>query len=189
MFVQDQLSENSKYVDFFSLRSILEAKAFYSPQQSWGLFLRLSKSIRKKGHLPVPLYDRLGRQAVDAFAAAFLQSTSNYEKRLAELHSLITETLPTRMTLDEQSAFQIRYYHETQNRYDFVTLFDVENGNPIGRESIVESQRPAGKCQSGEHVKKQPLYREDMRSVLDTRFDIDPVKKGFDRLAHGTHIR
>ena len=59
-----------------------------------------------------------------------------YEKRLAELHSLITETLPTRMTLDEQSAFQIRYYHETQNRYDFVTLFDVENGNPIGRESI-----------------------------------------------------
>ena len=78
MFVQDQLSENSKYVDFFSLRSILEAKAFYSPQQSWGLFLRLSKSIRKKGHLPVPLYDRLGRQAVDAFAAAFLQSTSNF---------------------------------------------------------------------------------------------------------------
>ena len=40
-----------------------------------------------------------------------------YEKRLAELHSLITETLPTRMTLDEQSAFQIGYYHETQNRY------------------------------------------------------------------------
>ena len=40
-----------------------------------------------------------------------------YEKRLAELHSLITETLPARMTLDEQSAFQIGYYHETQNRY------------------------------------------------------------------------
>ena len=111
-----------------------------------------------------------------------------YEKRLAELHSLITETLPTRMTLDEQSAFQIRYYHETQNRYDFVTLFDVENGNPIGRKSIVESQSPAGKCQSGEHVKKQPLYRADMRSVLDSCFDIDPVEKRFDRLAHGTHI-
>ena len=40
-----------------------------------------------------------------------------YEKRLAELHSRITETLPARMTLDEQSAFQIGYYHETQNRY------------------------------------------------------------------------
>ena len=40
-----------------------------------------------------------------------------YEKRLTELHSLITETLPARMTLDEQSAFQIGYYHETQNRY------------------------------------------------------------------------
>ena len=40
-----------------------------------------------------------------------------YEKRLTELHSLITETLPARMTLDEQSAFQIGYYHEAQNRY------------------------------------------------------------------------
>ena len=40
-----------------------------------------------------------------------------YEKRLAELHSRITQTLPARMTLDEQSAFQIGYYHETQNRY------------------------------------------------------------------------
>ena len=40
-----------------------------------------------------------------------------YENRLAELHSRITQTLPARMTLDEQSAFQIGYYHETQNRY------------------------------------------------------------------------
>ena len=60
---------------------------------------------------------------------------------------------------------------------------------PFGRESIVESQRPAGKGQSGEHVKKQPLYRADMRSVLDSCFDIDPVEKRFDRLAYGTHIR
>ena len=59
MFVQDQLSENSKYVDFFSLRSILEAKAFYSPQQSWGLFLRLSKSNQNRSGAadaaPLPL--------------------------------------------------------------------------------------------------------------------------------------
>ena len=51
------------------------------------------------------------------------------------------------MSLQEQSAFQLGYYHETQkrytkkggklnmsgnhqNRYDFVILFDVENGNP-----------------------------------------------------------
>ena len=40
-----------------------------------------------------------------------------YENRLAELHSRITQTLPARMTLDEQSAFQIGYYHEAQNRY------------------------------------------------------------------------
>ena len=44
---------------FFSLRSILEAKAFYSPQQSWGLFLRLSKSNQNRSGAtsaaPLPL--------------------------------------------------------------------------------------------------------------------------------------
>ena len=68
-------------------------------------------------------------------------------------------------------------------------LLPKHKPRPKGRESIVESQRPAGKGQSGEHVKKQPLYRADMRSVLDSCFDIDPVEKRFDRLAYGTHIR
>ena len=40
-----------------------------------------------------------------------------YDKRISELNSLITETLPARMTLPEQNAFQIGYYHETQKRY------------------------------------------------------------------------
>lgn len=40
-----------------------------------------------------------------------------YDKRITELSSCITETLPSRMTLSEQSAFQIGYYHETQKRY------------------------------------------------------------------------
>ena len=40
-----------------------------------------------------------------------------YDKQITELSSRITEALPARMTLPEQSAFQIGYYHETQKRY------------------------------------------------------------------------
>ncbi len=40
-----------------------------------------------------------------------------YSKQLTDLNSRITETLPTRMGLPEQSAFQIGYYHQTQKRY------------------------------------------------------------------------
>ena len=40
-----------------------------------------------------------------------------YNKRITELNSRITQTLPARLCLSEQSAFQIGYYHETQKRY------------------------------------------------------------------------
>ena len=40
-----------------------------------------------------------------------------YDKQITELSSRITQTLPTRMSLTEQSAFQLGYYHETQRRY------------------------------------------------------------------------
>lgn len=41
----------------------------------------------------------------------------HYNKRITELNARITQTLPARLTLPEQSAFQIGYYHETQKRY------------------------------------------------------------------------
>ena len=40
-----------------------------------------------------------------------------YSKRITELNARITQTLPARLSLAEQSAFQIGYYHETQKRY------------------------------------------------------------------------
>ena len=73
-----------------------------------------------------------------------------YEKRLTEVMGKIHETLPARLNREEQSAFVLGYYHERQqqfaskekgglimaeaikNRYEFVILFDVENGNPNG---------------------------------------------------------
>lgn len=42
---------------------------------------------------------------------------TDYNKRITELNARITQTLPARLTLPEQSAFQIGYYHETQKRY------------------------------------------------------------------------
>ena len=40
-----------------------------------------------------------------------------YNRKITELNARITQTLPARLTLPEQSAFQIGYYHETQKRY------------------------------------------------------------------------
>lgn len=39
------------------------------------------------------------------------------ERKLTELNGRIDQTLPKHMTLAEQSAFQIGYYHEVQRRY------------------------------------------------------------------------
>lgn len=70
-------------------------------------------------------------------------------KMLGALQSKITE-VPKRLNLDAQDRFILGYYHQTQkryeknqrrkrkmadvikNRYEFVILFDVENGNPNG---------------------------------------------------------
>lgn len=41
-----------------------------------------------------------------------------YEKQLTELESRIAETLPVRLNLQEQGAFQLGYYHQTQKRYE-----------------------------------------------------------------------
>lgn len=40
-----------------------------------------------------------------------------YDRRIGELLARIHETLPARLTLEEQGAFQLGYYHETQKRY------------------------------------------------------------------------
>ena len=40
-----------------------------------------------------------------------------YDKKITTLMGCIDQTLPTRMTLPEQSTFQLGYYFETQNLY------------------------------------------------------------------------
>lgn len=45
------------------------------------------------------------------------KSATFYDKKITALMGCIDQTLPARMTLPEQSSFQLGYYFETQNRY------------------------------------------------------------------------
>ena len=40
-----------------------------------------------------------------------------YDKRLTELLQKIDELYPARLSLEDQGAFQLGYYHQTQQRY------------------------------------------------------------------------
>lgn len=67
---------------------------------------------------------------------------------MTELCGRLTDSYPARLNLQDQGIFQLGYYHQKQkfftkrrktamsdvirNRYDFVVLFDVQNGNPNG---------------------------------------------------------
>ena len=41
-----------------------------------------------------------------------------YEKQIAELTGILSETFPSRLNLPQQGAFQLGYYHQTQKRYE-----------------------------------------------------------------------
>ena len=41
-----------------------------------------------------------------------------YEKQIAALTSVLSETFPPRLSLPQQGAFQLGYYHQTQKRYE-----------------------------------------------------------------------
>lgn len=49
----------------------------------------------------------------------------NYEKEIAEITALLGESFPVRMSLPQQGAFQLGYYHQTQ--YHYLTKEDKEN--------------------------------------------------------------
>lgn len=40
-----------------------------------------------------------------------------YEKQITEITSLLGTCFPARMSLPQQGAFQLGYYHQTQDRY------------------------------------------------------------------------
>ena len=50
-----------------------------------------------------------------------------YNRQLTELIGMIHEDFPARMTLPEQGAFEIGYYHQTQKRYEKRNKEESEN--------------------------------------------------------------
>ena len=40
-----------------------------------------------------------------------------YEKQIMELLAILGESFPARLSLPQQGAFQLGYYHQTQKRY------------------------------------------------------------------------
>lgn len=115
------------------------------------------------------------------------QAQSVYAQRLAEQGYLAM-------------VFDYSYFGESEGEPRQLEVPDVKASDissvvtflqslPYVRESIVESQSPADKGQSGKDMKKQPLHGADMRNILNPGLDIDPVEKRFNWLAHRTHIR
>ena len=41
-----------------------------------------------------------------------------FEKQITELASVLPEAFPPRLSLPQQGAFQLGYYHQTQKRYE-----------------------------------------------------------------------
>lgn len=50
-----------------------------------------------------------------------------YSRQLTELMGKMTQPYPVRMTLPEQGAFEIGYYHQTQKRYEKKDREEEEN--------------------------------------------------------------
>lgn len=51
-----------------------------------------------------------------------------YDKQITALNGLIHETLPARLTLAEQGAFHLGYYHQVQKLYEKKSKEEKENG-------------------------------------------------------------
>lgn len=112
-----ELNDNSNYLPFVLGRifSILEAIQLASnPDVKRTIRSLYFTSASATPAFIFPLLTNLAQKHLDKLNKGL---AIYYENQLVELNSRIGQTLPARMTLPEQSAFQIGYYHETQKRY------------------------------------------------------------------------
>ena len=112
-----ELNEQSAYLPYIlgRLFAVLEAV-----QQSANP--RINTTIKDRyfnsaSATPASVFPLLLNLAQKHLAKLDVGLATYYDKKITELNSRITCTLPARMSLPEQSAFQIGYYHETQKRY------------------------------------------------------------------------
>ena len=112
-----ELNEQSSYVPYVlgRLFSVLEAvQAAANPGINTTIRERYFNSASATPAVVFPTLLNLAQKHL-----AKLESGLRvfYDRRIGELLARIHETLPARLTLEEQGAFQLGYYHETQKRY------------------------------------------------------------------------
>lgn len=112
-----ELNEQSNYLPYvlgriFSLLEAIQEKAI-NPETT--IKDRYFNSACATPGVVFPTLIKLSQkhlQKLDTGSAVY------YSKQLAELMGKISQEFPARMTLPEQGAFEIGYYHQTQKRYE-----------------------------------------------------------------------
>ncbi len=115
-----ELNEQSSYLPYVlgRLFAVLEAvQQDANPGINTTINDRYFNSASSTPATVFPLLIKLAQKHLAKLAKLKPGLAIDYKKRLTELHSYITQTLPARLTLEEQSAFQIGYYHETEKHY------------------------------------------------------------------------
>lgn len=112
-----ELNENSTYLPYVlgRLFSTLEAiQAAANPNINTTITDRYFNAACSTPAIVFPTLVNLAQKHLSKLSPA-LEIT--YKKQLGELFDKIGVTYPTRLTLEEQGAFQIGYYHQTQKRF------------------------------------------------------------------------
>ena len=112
-----ELNEQSNYLPYLlgRLFSVLEA---VQQRANPGINTTIKdRYFNAASATPATVFPLLINLAQKHLAKMDRGAATYYDKQLTALNSRISQTLPARMSLPEQSAFQIGYYHETQKRY------------------------------------------------------------------------
>ncbi len=112
-----ELNEQSSYVPYVlgRLFSVLEAvQAAANPGINTTIRERYFNSASATPAVVFPTLLNLAQKHLSKLEGGLRVF---YDRRIGELLARIHETLPARLTLEEQGAFQLGYYHETQKRY------------------------------------------------------------------------
>ena len=67
---------------------------------------------------PAIIFPLLGSLCMKHLRKLETGSRIRYEKQIVSLNGVLSDRLPSRLTLPEQGAFQLGYYHQTQKRYE-----------------------------------------------------------------------
>lgn len=113
-------NENSKNVPYvlgrlFAVYEEIQERAY--PGINAGIKDKYFNSASGTPATIMPILGTLAQRHLRVIRRQHPASAAFYEKRLAELYSILGEAYPQRLMLPEQGAFQLGYYFEKQKRY------------------------------------------------------------------------